>query len=159
MCRVIQPNTVLDLGSGFSSYVVRSYQATSRDAVVTSVDDSPEWLDRTRDYLQQLGLSTDALMSLDDFESAGLGRFDLVVYDLGSMETRARWLNNAISYIRPSSGVAIIDDCHFSDFASQVTEAVGRLHGKVHDVARVTRDRFGRRSLLVAQLSRTQTPI
>jgi len=154
LCETLRPASVLDLGSGFSSYVVGTYQGESTQTVlVRSVDDSREWLERTRDYLKQLGLPTEGLRSLDEFEATGCGIFDLVIYDLGSMETRKRWLRNAILCVKPVTGVALIDDCHVGDFASQVVSAVRERGGRLYDIARITRDRFGRRSFLVTGLA------
>jgi hypothetical protein len=51
LCRLIEPDRILDLGSGFSSFVLRRHLA-SRDvgvhSVIWSIDDSPEWLEQTR---------------------------------------------------------------------------------------------------------------
>jgi hypothetical protein len=154
LCETLRPASVLDLGSGFSSYVVGTYQAESTHTVlVRSVDDSREWLERTRDYLERVGLPTEGLRSLSEFEASGCGIFDLVIYDLGSMETRKQWLKNAMLCIKPLTGVAVVDDCHIGDFASDVASAVRERRGRLHDVAGLTRDRFGRRSYLVTGLA------
>ena len=74
LCHVMQPRHVMDLGSGFSPYVFRSYQAEAQEEVkVRSVDDSPEWLQRTNDYLQEKGLSTDDLVTLGDLGPSDVG--------------------------------------------------------------------------------------
>jgi len=154
LCEVLRPASILDLGSGFSSYIVSTYQAESSEQVlVRSVDDSSEWLARTSDYLELTGLPTGGLCSLVQFEESGCGVFDLVIYDLGSMETRKRWLKNALMCVRPATGVALIDDCHVGDFANDVLTAVRERGGRCHDVAGLTRDRFGRRSFLVTGLN------
>jgi hypothetical protein len=50
---------LLDLGSGFSSYVLRAYAAGVPGAVGWSVDDDPAWLEKTRAFLVSEGLSTE----------------------------------------------------------------------------------------------------
>lgn len=153
LCETLQPASILDLGSGFSSYVTRTYQAESTSQiVVVSVDDSPEWLLRTRDYLERVELSYQELCTLEEFESRDHVPFDLVVYDLGSMDTRTRWLGQAISYIKPVSGVGLIDDCHFPNFAGHVTATTHRAGGNCFDIASITRDQFGRFSFLLTGL-------
>jgi len=153
MCHVMQPRQVLDLGSGFSSYVLRTYQAESNEAVkVRSIDDSPEWLERTRDYLLEKGLSADDLSTLDDLDPSDVGAYDLVTYDMGSMETRRRWLSTVLSYPRPGRGMMIIDDCHFEDFTADVTARVRELGGRSLNLRCLTRDQFGRFAYLVTSL-------
>ena len=61
LCREIGPAAVLDLGSGFSSFVLRSYD-DGGGARVTSVDDSETWLARTAQFLESRGVPTDQLL-------------------------------------------------------------------------------------------------
>ncbi len=155
LCRKLRPARVLDLGSGFTSYVTRTYQSESSSPVsIVSVDDSQEWLERTGDYLDRVGLSTEGLINLSDFEKSGLGAFDVTLYDLGSMETRLRWLPHALSCVQPDSGIAIIDDCHFGDFLAEAESQVRDLGGRTHDISRLTRDQFDRVSFLVTNIPR-----
>jgi hypothetical protein len=69
------------------------------------------------------------------------------------METRKQWLKNAMLCIKPLTGVAVVDDCHIGDFGSDVVSAVRERRGRLHDVAGLTRDRFGRWSYLVTGLA------
>src|SRR5262249_34193548 len=55
LCEQVQPASILDLGSGFSSFVLRSFAATC-GATVWTVDDDPAWLERTRAFLTAGGL-------------------------------------------------------------------------------------------------------
>ena len=80
LCRGMRPSTVLDLGSGFSSFVLRSY-AEVESARVTSVDDSDTWIARTAEFLESRGVPTDRLLSLEEFRSAPPARYDLVLTD------------------------------------------------------------------------------
>ena len=58
LCEITRPHRILDLGSGFSSYVFRRYAATaSPQAEVWSIDDSPHWLEKTRGFLASKGFS------------------------------------------------------------------------------------------------------
>ena len=153
LCHSMRPHRVIDLGSGFSSYVLRHYQAEVDDEVVVrSVDDSPEWLERTRDYLLEKKLSTDNLVALGDIGPSDAGAYDLVVYDLGSMDTRSRWLSAALGLPRPSSGIMIVDDCHFDDFRANLIANVQDLGGRCIDLQCITRDHFGRFESLVTSL-------
>src|SRR5262245_35480678 len=46
-CEALVPKQIIDLGSGFSSFVLRSYASQSGNCMVYSVDDNQDWLDRT----------------------------------------------------------------------------------------------------------------
>src|SRR3954454_24674549 len=54
LCRATSDTSVLDLGSGFSSYVLRRYAAEAGHAVqVPSVDDDAHWPERPAEFLRQ----------------------------------------------------------------------------------------------------------
>ncbi len=145
LLEVRAPREVLDLGSGFTSYVARLHQARSGAAMrVKSIDDSPHWMERTREYLASNGLGADALGTLEDLGSGDAGAYDVVCYDMGSMATRAAWLERALAFARPGSGVVILDDCHDAAYRAQVVEAVHARGGQLLDVRALTFDRFGR---------------
>ena len=86
ICEATNPSTLLDLGSGFSSYVFRSY-AKSKDKfsapVTYSVDDSTEWLDETRRFLQHHDCDCHNLWTWDEFVKHDRPSFDLVLQDMG----------------------------------------------------------------------------
>ena len=61
-CRIMQPASILDLGSGFSSYTLRTYARDAKVAcAVTTVDDEPAWLERSREFLHAQGLDARGL--------------------------------------------------------------------------------------------------
>ncbi|MBI3469106.1 MAG: class I SAM-dependent methyltransferase [Planctomycetes bacterium] len=110
---VMRPSEILDLGSGLSSYVLRTY-ATEADHTcrVTSVDDDQHWLKQTEAYLSQFALPTDRLLHWDDFcQRLPAGRFQLVFHDLGNMDTRAMTLPTVLRTLAPA-GVLVLDDMH-----------------------------------------------
>lgn len=54
ICDIIRPQKVVDFGSGYSSYVFRSLTSiTGEDyqPTIWSVDDSAEWIDKTKTFL------------------------------------------------------------------------------------------------------------
>src|SRR5262249_57231987 len=86
-CRRLRPTSILDLGSGFSSLLFRSYAHSARpQPEVWSVDDSADWLERTRGILIAKGLNADHMLTWRDFNPGR--RFDMVLHDLGNTEVR-----------------------------------------------------------------------
>jgi hypothetical protein len=52
LCTLLVPKRALDLGSGFSSFVLRRYaRDTAGSCIVHSVDDDAQWMDQTRAFL------------------------------------------------------------------------------------------------------------
>ncbi len=87
LCHSAKPKTVTDFGSGFTSYVLAQYAAEAQhDVEVTSVDDSPEWLDKTGEFLDRYD-ATHTLRSWDDWQASPTDH-DLAVYDLAGGKIR-----------------------------------------------------------------------
>ena len=132
LARVGNARQIVDLGSGLTSFALRRLALDIDEGggevltalggwdgpapVVTSVDDSAEWLEKTRSYLSDRGVTTERLYVWDDFIAGEVrGRYDLVLHDMGFMDVRARTLMQAVGLAR-SGGVVVLDDMHKTDF-------------------------------------------
>jgi predicted O-methyltransferase YrrM len=125
VCRRRRPARLVDLGSGFSSFVFRLYQAGDpRDPEVWSVDDDDAWLERTAMYLRGHGLGTDRLVGLDAFLRSEEAGFDLAVHDLNAINSpaRAELLPTALELVAPE-GVVVIDDLNGYPYRTRVRVA------------------------------------
>jgi predicted O-methyltransferase YrrM len=143
-CELVRPARVVDLGSGFSSFVLRRYAAQSdRPVEVWSVDDDPAWLDKTRAYLSARSLPTAHLEPWDEFLKAGHSGFDLVLNDINTPPTREKMIAPSLDRVRPG-GVIVFDDIHKPHYRIAVRNSVqGRGH-RYYSLQRYTRDRFRR---------------
>lgn len=133
VCESLEPTSVLDLGSGFSSFVLRHY-----DCEVWSVDDDEAWLDKTKVFLAEYGLPTQNLLLLGDLDWSQ--QHDVVFHDIGSIALRKKLLLQAFAATRPG-GLLILDDIHKIDLL--------QLVNKEFDVPRFslrkwTEDEYGR---------------
>jgi predicted O-methyltransferase YrrM len=145
-CHTLNPNRIVDLGSGFSSFVVRSYARENTNCRVLSVDDDPRWLGRTEQFLKEQKVSTDdLLLSKDFFREAHSGSFDLVFYDLGTMQTRAENFEQTLNVLndRPGS-LMIIDDVHKSDYRLIVSRLLRDKRIQFFNLKKITGDEYGR---------------
>ncbi len=148
LCQAVEPKKILDLGSGFSSFVFRTYAAQCGGQVsVTSVDDSPPWLERTREFLAERGLSTERLSDWNSFIKNGRDTFDLIFHDLGSMETRAEALPLVLDMASPA-GLVILDDVHKRSYERVVRRVTRRRQVRVFSLRSHTLDKYGRFSSL-----------
>ena len=60
LCDERRPAKIVDLGSGFSSFVLRHWAKVSgREVEVWSVDDDAEWLQKSKEFCASTGVSTE----------------------------------------------------------------------------------------------------
>jgi predicted O-methyltransferase YrrM len=156
LCEVTSPKRILDMGSGFSSYVYRRYQASARmKPEVWSVDESEEWLEKTREYLVSHELSDDNLFYLGDFQALEPGGFDLISLDLGPLEERPDIFEKLVALLNPE-GLILLDDMHGAEYRIEIARRL-KAHDLVvgYSVRWLTLDKFLRYCLLVRGRSGT----
>jgi predicted O-methyltransferase YrrM len=153
LCRAKKPASVADLGSGYSSHVLRVYAAAADQAVrVCSVDDSPAWIEKTRAFVERLGHSGNGLVTWDEFKQTSPNGFDLVLYDLGTMGTRGRELTTVLAEAKKGA-LIVLDDLHYRAYRELVEKVVSELHFVAYDFEELTRDEYGRFAWVVERLS------
>ncbi len=149
MCNELSPRRILDLGSGFSSFVFRFYKSSEKHhTTIWSVDDSSEWLNKTRGFLDDNGMPIDHLLTWDDFIQKGDGSFDLILYDIGTFEFRHENFEK-VARMRTPEGVMLIDDVHQADYGIFINRKIQEIGLTSYDTGCFTRDKFRRFSLLV----------
>ena len=152
LCEAISPKRILDLGSGFTSFVFRRYQSTAAPPPeVWSVDESLEWLEKTRMYLQSHSLPDDNLFSWDDFQRLEPGCFDLIMHDLGVISERPKIFEHMLT-LREDTGVVIVDDLHYPWYRGEISRRIEQ-HSNLagYSLKWLTLDRFLRYCLLVGR--------
>jgi len=150
LCRHLRPRRLVDLGSGFSSVLLRLYE---REATPTpevwSVDTSAAWLGMTRRILEWQGLRSDRLATWAEFTAQRPSGFDLVVHDLGSVLTRRQTLRRVLGFTAPG-GVVVIDDANYREVRHHARRTLRERGIEHHLVGAATRDRYGRYALVAA---------
>lgn len=106
---------VYDLGSGFTSWVLRRYNA---GAAVISVDTSDYYRGVTSGFLERMGQTRIdcQLMHWDDFDQNEKRKADLVVYDIKG-DVRAERLPIAVSLVK-DNGVFFADDANRREYTA-----------------------------------------
>jgi len=139
-----RPARVADLGSGWSSYVLRLFKRVAAPALeVWSLDDNEEGLGRTARFLARHDLDT---ANLRLWPRLGDRQFDLVIYDLGRPCERHVYLGRVLD---ATAGVLVCDDLHVDDYRRRVDAFVRGLGLRLEPL-RETRDASGRFSGRVA---------
>lgn len=139
---------LLDLGSGFSSFVYRLYASKHEGVQVVSVDDDVKWLGKTRMYLRSQNLSDTRLLTLEQFLQEPIIRFDCVLHDLNFVEVRINYLQYVLA-ATADSGILILDDVHKPDYLYQAFEKLKKEFVTIYDLKPVTLDSFNRYALAV----------
>jgi predicted O-methyltransferase YrrM len=144
LCGRLRPMSILDLGSGYSSYVFRLYASrSSPKPEVWSVDDNASWLERTRGVLSGYGLDPGTMVTWQEFDPRR--QFDLVLHDLGNTDVRKATVDRVCRLVTPD-GVIVLDDAHH--YRSILLGAVRRAGLDAFSLRRFTLDGMSRYAFL-----------
>ena len=150
MCDMMRPQKILDLGSGFSSYIFRSLPSILGEGyqpIIWSVDDSTEWINETKTFLSSHDIPSDSVITWDAFVRQNLGPFDLMLYDLGGFEFRKENLNRIIK-LCDKNGMIIFDDMHSAEYGRYLNKILKKNNCTCFDIRYYSKDKFGRYSKL-----------
>jgi predicted O-methyltransferase YrrM len=142
LCEHLQPISILDLGSGFSSFVFRSYAATG-PAKVRTIDNDPLWLERTNEFLSAHRLPIEDMAIWNDVAFKSADPFELIFYDLGGMSMRGRELPILLQQVGQKT-VLVLDDMHKEGYAETVDHEVRAGGWRYFDALPYTMDQYGR---------------
>jgi predicted O-methyltransferase YrrM len=143
MCARCRPRSILDLGSGFSSFVFRTYvKELQPQTLVCSVDHSIRWLNTTRAFLRERGLDCRSLLTWEAFVAATeRPRFDLILQDMSDLETRRQQLDVIIDACSPT-GMIVMDDMHVPGYRRAILDDLDRHRLSYYSLRDFTRKRL-----------------
>lgn len=133
----LKPNRILDLGSGFSSYILRL-----KGAEVWSIDTDKKWLEKTKRFLKRFNMFNGHFLLLNDLDFSAR-QYDLVFLDTTPHIDRYKLFN---SIKQCCTGVVIFDDTHPKPAYKGYTEKIEKSFKtwKIKNLSRETMDEFGR---------------
>ncbi len=144
LCRLLRPRMVLDLGSGFSSFVLRCYcRDENSSCTVHTADDDEQWLERTRGFLAMHGLPTDGTYTWSSFHEQARPPYDLILHDMGRMNTRLDTLPRVLG-LANADGLVVLDDMHKPEYAPYAAERCSSAGFEVCPLRTITLDTMGR---------------
>lgn len=150
LCWQIQPEIILDHGTGFSSFVFRKYALMSwRDVKIYSVDTKQTWLDKSKGFVRQCGLTPSYFYLWPEFISAGLKnlKFDLILED-SDFTTRIKNLPGILDML-DKNGHLIVDDANLDRCHSGLVKLWKRKGNIIVKHLKVTGDSMNRHAALV----------
>jgi predicted O-methyltransferase YrrM len=147
LCQASSFKKVADLGSGFTSFVLRYYAKSVQGVEIYSVDDDAQWLEKTRRHLADTNVSDDHLMTLPEFLDSNPQGFDCILHDLNFVEVRVNYVTRLLPMLS-SNGILVLDDMHKAHYRYKVLKELHDRSWNVYGTGRFTRDSFGRYSMI-----------
>lgn len=114
LMKQVRPKRILDLGSGWSSYLFRL-----GGAEVWSADHDRDWLEKTRAFLRRFGMDDDRLIMIEDVNWDL--EYDLILVDHGPLTTGRTLLFDEIK--RSCSVAVVFDDAEVKGYSEAIREA------------------------------------
>jgi predicted O-methyltransferase YrrM len=148
VCKVKRFKRLLDVGSGFSSFIFRLYASEVDDAIVYSIDDDVLWMEKTKEYLAKNNLNTDNTSAVDAFFNSGIGDFDMILHDMNFVEVRINYVEKVLAASKVG-GMVIMDDVHKPDYMVSLMSKLKNTKSTIYDLKPVTFDNFNRFALAV----------
>jgi predicted O-methyltransferase YrrM len=138
LCATTQPAKAADLGSGFTSFVLRHCGVRT----VASVDDSATWLGRTRAFCDSQHVDATTGFHGPEWQRSD-ERYNLIVHDYSGGATREAWMTTAIEHLT-DDGVIVFDDAQNVSHRNEMVR-VCEEHGLIlYDIRDITLDEVGR---------------
>lgn len=141
LCDETKATRVCDLGSGFSSYVLRRY-AEGKSVEVVSVDDDDEWLARTGSFLTGHDMDDGALVAFSEWRDAS-DKFDVILHDLAGGYVREATMRTAVGRLNPG-GAVIFDDAQNRSHHKHIAHVCAAADLVLLDVWEATLDAIDR---------------
>ncbi|GAB4202744.1 MAG: hypothetical protein Fur0023_08930 [Bacteroidia bacterium] len=144
-----RPKYIMDLGSGFSSYIFSLYKMKyNKESVIVSIDDDKKWIDKTIDFLRNDNLdANNVFILLDDYNFKDDSLFDFILLDLNFVEKRKNYILPCLNKLK-KDGLILFDDVHKIEYGINV---INRTKGKVtklYNIENYVRDKYNRYSFL-----------
>jgi len=147
-----KPPVILDLGSGFTTWL--SYYATrnSEGTTIISVDSSYDWIAKNEEFLHKHNIDS-AIINYQTFKenSPNLPYGSFIINDIGdpgNFTLRESSLSLLTEYVR-NGAILFLDDIHKPSVKAAALKFIRENNFRFQDLCSVTFDHLGRYSWLI----------
>lgn len=151
LCDTYKFKTLMDRGSGFSSFVLRLYaDEQDFDVKVYSIDDNKEWLNKTKEFLKLVDLDCKNIYLWSWFYGRYKNKlkFDFILED-AKKQLRMDTPNELTSFINEKNGMILWDDALVHN--GILTNQCERLKMNKYDTIKYTMDKYNRYATLTTK--------
>lgn len=150
---VVSPSRILDLGSGFSTYIFSYYLSQRKHdlPVIYSVDDSEYWLDQTKLFIKNENYYDKQFLNFETWETINqmsLPKFDFVFVDIGSLDFRAKNFEHITQKFLGDGGRLFVDDMHFLEYKKSVLQCKDKNGMRGYSITSFCQDEYQKQSCL-----------
>lgn len=151
LCNTYKFKTLMDRGSGFSSFVLRLYaEEQDFNVEVYSIDDNREWLNKTKNFLKENNLSIKKMYMWNWFYGRYKNKikFDFMLED-AKKKLRVETSNEFTSFMDKENGVILWDDA--KPHNGLITNQAIKLNINKYDIKKYTIDKYGRYGVITTK--------
>lgn len=154
LCVLHEPKSILDLGSGFSSYVFRYIRGNhlTEECAILSIDTDKAWIRKTAGFIRERGLTTYDFCFWDDIKDTA-EEFDLIFVDIDKTYSRKNYYAHILKSFVGENSVVVFDDMHKGILSSTLAEVLSEYKYKSTNIRDLTLDEFGRFSSLYSKIT------
>ena len=150
LCGDISPRSVIDFGSGFSSFALRKYREEYNSIfTITSVDTDENWLIKTKQFIESKNIDNSNIITFDKFMEKPRN-YDLILYDVAYYQngTRQQLLPIVLQNCVHNKTNILFDDMHIQHYFMFVLHIMSGLKFNMINAKPYTLDNYGRFSML-----------
>lgn len=148
----LKPQTILDLGSGFTTWLSYYAAINSEKTSIISVDSSWEWIVKNEEFLSKHNIDS-TIINYRTFNEnpPDLPAGSLIINDIGdpdNLALRESSLGLISHYVR-NGAVLFLDDIHKPSVKAAALRFIHENDFRFQDLCPITFDHFGRYSWLI----------
>lgn len=147
-----KPPVILDLGSGFTTWLSYYAARNSGNTAIISVDSSNTWIARNKEFLRKQNVDS-AIINYETFKECppDLPYGSFIINDIGDPDNfslRESSLSLLTDYVK-NGAVLFLDDIHKPSVKNAALKFIRENNFRFQDLCTATFDHFGRYSWLI----------
>jgi len=148
LIEMLKPTSVIDFGSGFSSFAIRNYKKiTGVNFKTFSVDSDSEWLEKSRLFCFNNHVLTENFYT---WKHTPREPFDLIFFDIDMTKKRLNYFKPLFNDFCHDGTVILFDDMHKPILKNKLAEEIKKVRCSFYDIEHIIKE--GKRFSYLIQL-------
>lgn len=138
LIETLKPKSVIDFGSGFSSFAIRRYKKITGENIKTySVDSDKEWLLKSKLFCEENRIPSDNFYT---WEEVPRETFDLIFFDIDMTKKRLGYFKPLFKDFCHDRTVILFDDMHKPILKNKFHEEIKKRKCEFYDTENITKE-------------------